>query len=240
MLASRDAEPLRWVRVKVWDGWVRLFHWALVALVAFSWWTAQTGRTGWHMLSGHAILALLLWRIAWGLVGSETARFSRFLRSPRAALRHLRTLWTGLPKTGMREAETLGHNPAGGWMVVAMLALLLAQVATGLFADDEELYRGPFADWIGFEASQRVTGWHQSLSDILLAAIGVHLLAIALYRLRLGRNLVGPMITGTVLLPSGSHGAAQPPRMAPAARAAALLAAAAGLAGALWRFGGQP
>jgi cytochrome b len=218
------------VRVKVWDGWVRLFHWTLVALVAFSWWTARSGRIHWHMLSGHAILALLLWRIAWGFVGSETARFGHFLRGPRAVLRHLGEL-----RTGAQEV-TIGHNPAGGWMVLVMLVLLLAQVATGLFADDEELHRGPFADWLGFEASQRITGLHQRLADVLLAAIALHLVAIALYRLLLGRNLVGPMITGTMLVPAERRAE---PRMGHPARAAALLAVAAGLAVALWRFG-QP
>ena len=70
------------VRIKVWDGWVRLFHWSIVVLVVVSYVTAKTGRMGWHMLSGYTILALVLFRIAWGFVGSDSARFARFLRSP--------------------------------------------------------------------------------------------------------------------------------------------------------------
>ena len=142
------------VTVKVWDGWVRLFHWSIVLLFAVSVISAKTGRMGWHMLSGYAALALLLFRIGWGFAGSDTARFSRFLRSPIAAFRHLRHLHRREPDT------EIGHNAAGGWMVLLLLALLLAQAVTGLFADDEILTQGPLAQYASERWVHRMTGLH--------------------------------------------------------------------------------
>ena len=117
------------VRVRVWDGWVRLVHWSIVLLIGLSWWSIETGRMRIHYLSGYAVLTLVLFRIGWGFVGSDTARFGRFLRSPVVALRHLLHFRRPEPD------REIGHNAAGGWMVLVLLALLLAQPLTGLFAD---------------------------------------------------------------------------------------------------------
>ena len=81
-------------------------------------------------------------------------------------------------------------------MVMALLGLLLVQGSTGLFSDDAELHRGAFADWIGYDASQVASAWHQRLFDLLLIAIGLHVAAIAVYRVAFGRRLVRAMITG--------------------------------------------
>jgi cytochrome b len=216
------------IRVKVWDGWIRAFHWAIVALLAFSFVTGKTGRMELHMLSGYAVLTLLVFRVAWGLVGSETARFGRFLRSPLAALAHLRRLRAREP-----DAE-IGHNAAGGWMVLAMLALLLFQAVSGLFADDEELYRGPLADLVGYDASQRITDLHVANVNLVLAAVALHVLAVAAYRLLKGQNLIGPMVTGMKALPADVRA----PRLGSPALAAALLVAAAALVYGVVRFGG--
>lgn len=219
----------RTVPVKVWDGWVRLFHWSVVLLVAVSYATAKARRFDWHMLSGSLALGLVLFRIAWGFVGSETARFAGFLAGPRAALRHFAALLRG-------EADTTpGHNPAGGWMVVLLLALLLAQGVTGLFSDDAELYRGPLADWAGYEASEIISAWHQRIFDLLMIAAALHVAAIATYRFAFGKRLVGPMVTGVAHLPEGSAAAREPPRMGSAVLAALLFGAAGALGVALWR-----
>ena len=220
----------RTVPVKVWDGWVRLFHWGIVLLVAVSYATAKARRFDWHMLSGSLALGLVLFRIAWGFVGSETARFARFLAGPRAGLRHFAALLRG------EEDATPGHNPAGGWMVVLLLALLLAQGVTGLFSDDAELYRGPLADWAGYDASEVISAWHQRIFDLLLVAVALHVTAIATYRIAFGRRLVGPMVTGVARLPEGSAAARKPPRMGSAVFAALLLGAAGALGVALWRL----
>src|SRR5687768_6923270 len=119
------------VRVHAWDAPVRLFHWALAALVVFSYVTGKLGGgwMAWHMKSGYCILTLLLFRLAWGFLGGTTARFAGFLRGPRAAVEHVRAI------ASRRLAARAGHNPLGGWMVVAMLAALLTQATAGLFAD---------------------------------------------------------------------------------------------------------
>lgn len=219
------------VPVKVWDGWVRLFHWSTVLLLLVSYVTARARWIEWHMLSGSLLLALALFRLAWGVLGSETARFAAFLAGPRAALRHFAEL-----RRGADDGAHPGHNPAGGWMVIVLLALLLAQGTTGLFSDDAELYRGPFADWIGYDASQAISAWHQRLFDLLLIAIGLHVAAIAAYRLAFGRRLVGAMVTGQAWFPAGSPAALRPPRPGNRAVAALLLAAALALGIYLWRL----
>src|SRR5262245_11528061 len=112
-------------RVRVWDIPVRLFHRLLVPLIAFAWWSAEAGHLEWHRLAGYAVLALLLFRVAWGFVGSDTARFGQFLRGPAAIGAYLRG-----------RLVVLGHNPLGGWSVFAMLLLLIAEVTLGLFAVD--------------------------------------------------------------------------------------------------------
>jgi len=125
-------------RIRVWDAPVRLFHWALAALAVFSFVSGKLGGAwlDWHMRSGYAILTLLLFRLAWGVVGSHTARFASFVRGPASVRTYLRERGArGMP----------GHNPLGGWSVVAMLASLLVQAASGLFADDEIATRGPLA-----------------------------------------------------------------------------------------------
>src|SRR3712207_9529647 len=122
-------EPVR--QVKVWDGWIRLVHWGIVSLIAVSWVSMRTGNAEAHYLSGYAVLTLLLFRIAWGVAGSDTARFARFLQSPLAAFRHLAHF-------RRREPETeIGHNAAGGWKEVGLLGLLTVQAGGGLFAKPE-------------------------------------------------------------------------------------------------------
>ena len=207
------------VAVKVWDGWIRLVHWGIVALFAFSWWSAWTYRMDWHLRSGLAMLALLLFRLAWGVLGSETARFTRFLRSPLAALRHLSHL-------GRREADMeVGHNAAGGWMVLAMLLLLLVQVGTGLMADDQVLTHGPLAPHVAPETSDLATAIHATNFWLILVLAGLHVLAVFAYALLKGQDLVRPMVTGVKRLPAAMAGRA--PRLGSPALGAVLLAAAA-------------
>ena len=208
-------------QVKVWDGWIRLFHWGLVGLIGFSWWSAETGQMEWHILSGQVILALLLFRLAWGVVGSETARFVHFLRSPFEALRHLRHITR-------READReIGHNAAGGWMVLALLALLLTQAVSGLFTDDGILTRGPLARSVSADTADAARSLHFLTFDLILIAIGLHVLAVLAYAVLKRQDLVRPMVTGFKRMPAGM--AARPPRMGHAWLALLLLAIAAGV-----------
>lgn len=126
--------------IRVWDAPTRLFHWAIVLLLCTSWVTQHENWMSLHFLSGYSMLTLLLFRLLWGFIGSDTARFSHFLHSPFAALRHLARLHRREPDI------EIGHNAAGGWMVLLLFALLAVQVATGLCANDDGNNQGPLAD----------------------------------------------------------------------------------------------
>lgn len=211
--------PVRWM--KVWDAPTRLFHWALVLLVAGAYATIQLGWIDWHFRFGYAILALLLFRLAWGVVGSDTARFTRFLHNPLSALAHLRHF-------SRREPDTeIGHNAAGGWMVVLMLALLLFQAGSGLFSNDQTFSEGPLAKLVSGAWSDRISGWHVFNFNLVLGLIGLHVLAVIGYAVVKRHDLVRPMVTGMKRLPATLAA----PRIAPIGLAAVLFAIA---AGAVW------
>lgn len=227
-MGERAGEREGAARVRVWDGPLRLFHWSLPVLIAFSWWCAESGNLEWHRWSGYTILTLVLFRLVWGFVGSDTARFSQFVRGFRSIGAHLRGA----------AGPTLGHNPLGALSVVAMLALLLAQTMLGLFAVDiDGIESGPLAVFVSFEQGRIAAEAHHLVFNTLLVLIALHLLAIAFYALVKRENLVGPMITGARRF-EGPAG--QPPRMAPLWRAILVAALAAGLvyavAHAFWLF----
>jgi cytochrome b len=213
--------------MRVWDAPVRLFHWAIVILVAVSWTTGTYGYMDLHYLSGETILALLLFRLVWGFVGSDTARFARFLRSPIAGLAHL-------ARIGRREPDSeIGHNAAGGWMVLLMLLLLLFQVGTGLFSavQDDGAY-GPLSSRIADAQSEQIAHIHMAAVNVLLAVIGLHVLAIIIYALLKRQNLLMPMLTGRKRLPATTR----PPRMANPLLALLILVITAGAVGGLVHF----
>lgn len=213
-------------RVAVWDLPTRLFHWVLVLLVTVSLITGNLGGVQGmelHMLAGYAILALIGFRLVWGFVGSRHSRFADFVAGPGRVLAYARGLLSG----GHR--PTLGHNPLGGWSVMALLASLLVQAATGLFANDDILTEGPLASRVGKGVSDALTEVHEINANLLYVLIGVHLAAIVFYAIVHRENLVRPMITGWKAwsgpLPDGVG------RFVTPARAAIILAAA---AGAVW------
>lgn len=209
--------PRFWM--KVWDAPTRLFHWAIVLLVAFSYATIRFDRTDLHLLSGYTILALLLFRLVWGVIGSDTSRFNRFLKSPAEAWAHLGRFRERGPD------NELGHNAAGGWMVLLMLALLLVQTGTGLFANDDIDTGGPLAKYVGKAMSDRISAVHAFNFWILLTAIVVHVGAVIAYAVVRRHDLVRPMVTGRKRLP----GNFRQPRMQSSALAALVLAGTATL-----------
>jgi cytochrome b len=206
-------------RIKVWDLPVRLFHWAIVVLILFAWGTQEFDHMEWHVWIGYTILTLLLFRIVWGFVGSDTARFSRFLRSPVAALRHLAHL-------SRREPDReIGHNAAGGWMVLVMLALIGVQAGTGLFSNDDGNTEGPLMHLVSKDQSDWLSHIHSVNFKLIEAVIVLHVLAIVVYAVLKRHNLVRPMVTGTKLIPSGAGA----PRLVSPVWAAVTLAVAAGV-----------
>lgn len=189
--------------MRIWDLPTRLFHWLLVVLLFTSWLSAWREWMRIHVTCGLTILSLLLFRLIWGFVGSDTARFSHFLKSPIEAVRHLMHLLRREPDT------EVGHNAAGGWMVLVMLALLCVQVGSGLGANDDILTEGPLARIIGKQRSDWLTHIHHLNFTLIAIVVALHVLAIIAYRVLKGHNLLLPMISGKKRLP----GATRAPRM---------------------------
>lgn len=193
----------RRITVRVWDLPVRLFHWGIVVGVFIAWLTQDIGWLPAHRITGYAIGAALIFRLLWGVVGSDTARFARFLRSPIAGLAHLRRFRRGEPDT------EIGHNAAGGWMVLLMLLLLAVQFGTGLFATNDIDFEGPFAGWITLERSDVLTSIHAVNFTAIEIAVLLHVLAVIAYAVVKRHDLVRPMVTGRKRLPAS----AAPPRL---------------------------
>jgi cytochrome b len=177
---------------KVWDGPTRLFHWLLVGLVAFSWWTAEEHIFDLHKASGLAIVGLLVFRIYWGFAGPQTARFTHFIKGPRAIFSYAGSLF------GPTHKLAFGHNPLGGFSVAAMILALVAQVALGLFAADTDtgLDSGPLSRFVSYQFAEAAGDLHEDAFNILLILIGLHIAAILFYLVFKRANLIGPMITG--------------------------------------------
>jgi cytochrome b len=184
---SRPPSPEGDARVRVWDIPTRLTHWLLVILVALSWWTAETGRLEWHRWSGYVLLGLVVFRIYWGFVGSSTAKFSSFVRGPRVIAGYLKGRWSAMA----------GHNPLGALSVVALLGLLLAQIALGLFAVDiDGIESGPLSLYVSFEAGRVASHWHCDLFNVLSGLIALHLVAVAWYVFFRKQPLFSAMVHG--------------------------------------------
>ena len=182
--------------IQVWDTPVRIFHWLIVVLVAAAYATWRLNWMAWHGWVGEAVLTLLLFRLLWGFLGGETARFSNFLASPRTAIRHLKYALRREPD------RQVGHNPAGGWMVLLLLALLLLETLTGLYVANDIADEGPLTEVMPAWVANAIESSHAILWDALLAAILLHVLAIAGFAAIKGQNLLRPMITGTKVMPS--------------------------------------
>ncbi len=206
--------------VVVWDAPTRFFHWLAAALVAAAYATWRLNWMTWHAWAGDALLALLLFRVAWGFFGSETARFSRLVASPRAVAEHLRFVL-------LREPDRqVGHNPAGGWMVLLLMLLLFVETLSGIYVANDIADVGPLTELVPAPAANAIDAAHAVGWDVLFWAIVLHLLAIAGYAVAKGQNLVRPMITGTKVLPQ----AVPAPRLSGLARAAVLFSASAAAA----------
>jgi cytochrome b len=211
--------------VKLWDLPVRLVHWSFVALLPGLWWTAENGEMDLHIKLGMVMLILVVFRILWGLFGSSTARFARFVRGPIAVGRYLRGLF------GKEGEAVVGHNPLGALSVVALLLLLGAQVTLGLFASDTDgLYYGPLNSLVGYDAAETATQLHELGFNMILAVVVIHVLAIVFYLAVKRDNLVAPMITGR----KRYAGPVTAPKIAPWWRGVLCLVIAWGVAGWIW------
>ncbi len=179
-------------KVLVWDLPTRLFHWLLVILVTTSFITAKIGGNAmqYHEWSGFTILALLLFRLVWGFVGSRESRFATFVRGPAAVFRYA----VKILRPDSR--HYLGHNPLGGWSIIAMLSALMVQAGTGLFANDDIDTEGPLYKWASEATSDWLTRVHKLNQEVIIGLVAIHILAVLFYFLFKRENLVKPMITG--------------------------------------------
>lgn len=204
-------------RIRLWDLPVRLVHWSFVGLLPALWWTGETGDIATHKTLGLIMLALVAFRLIWGLVGSQTARFASFVKGPAAILAYLRG----------KTKPAIGHNPLGALSVLALLGLLGTQVGYGLVAQDVDgLESGPLSYLVSYETADLARGWHHLLFNVILAVAALHVAAVLFYLLIKHDNLVTPMIIGDKVY-------AEPvdaPRTAPFWRLAASAATAAVLA----------
>jgi cytochrome b len=204
-------------RVRVWDLPTRVTHGLLIALLIGLWLSARSNRMALHRDFGYVLLAVLVFRIYWGFVGSTTARFATFVRGPRVIAAYLR---------GSASAVRLGHNPLGALSVLFMLTLLLTQVFLGLFSVDVDgIESGPWSHWVGFGTGRAFAHLHRAGFEVIEGAVGVHLIAVLAHAWLKRDNLILPMLTGWKRI---SSGAAANPVFASWARAgfgAALIAA---------------
>jgi len=180
--------------IRVWDLPLRLFHWLLVLLVTGSIVTGELGGAWmeWHGRFGYLIIALLVFRIVWGVAGPVYARFASFVTGPSELVAYLKGLKPAEPQ------RQVGHTPLGAQSIVAMLLALLAQAISGLFANDEIAFDGPLVRFISRELSETFSWYHTEVNfKIVIVLLALHVGAIVVFRLR-GKKLVGPMITGEV------------------------------------------
>jgi cytochrome b len=176
--------------VKVWDAFVRVFHWTLVTAFAVTF-VAEDEWLDLHVLAGYTVLGLVGLRLVWGLVGTRHARFGDFVHGPRAVLAYLQDVLRG------RARRYLGHNPAGGAMIVALLAGLALTSATGLLVYGAAEVAGPFAGVVGARWAEPLEDLHEVLANLTLVLAGVHIAGVLASGVLHRENLVRAMFTGT-------------------------------------------
>ena len=174
--------------IRVWDLPIRLFHWLLLAGIILSFVTVKIGGNAmsWHAFSGYCVFSLIIFRIIWGFIGSHHARFIHFVPSPKGLIYFLQ----GKTKAG------LGHNPMGGLSVLALLFSVGLQATTGLFANDDIAFEGPFAKYISSGTVELLASIHRQNEKVLIILIALHLCAILYYQKFKGENLIKPMLVG--------------------------------------------
>ncbi|TMP43762.1 cytochrome [Pseudoalteromonas citrea] len=170
--------------VKVWDGFIRGFHWLLVIGIAVLYISGDEGWLDLHFVTGYMLLALMITRIVWGVFGSSTARLSSLFHSPKAVISAL-----------LKDQPATGHNPAGSVMILVFFTLIFIQLLSGLMSSDDILVEGPLVQYVSYAWVELANDLHRDNIDLLLLAIGLHISAIAFYRIK-GKKLVKTLVTG--------------------------------------------
>jgi cytochrome b len=184
----------RFEKRQIWDVVTRIWHWLLAIVVTTVWMLGEFmsfETIQWHFYLGYGVLALLAFRLLWGLIGPEPVRFKSFHLSPASVTGYLSHFFS---RSFSGEA---GHSPLGALSVVLMLAALAGQAVTGLFIESEDFFEyGPLAQYVSDDVIRLMSAWHHRLAKVVLLLVGFHLTAIAYYRVWKRENLVVPMITG--------------------------------------------
>jgi len=178
--------------IKIWDPLVRLFHWALVAAFFIAYFT-EDDWLSWHVVAGYTVLGLVLFRLLWGLIGTRYARFSSFVYSPGATLTYIKAVFTG------KAARYIGHNPAGGAMIIALLLGLLATTVSGLMLYGADAWQGPLAEWMKDSSDETIDiikEVHEFFANFTLFLVVVHVFGVLWESLLHRENLVLSMLTG--------------------------------------------
>ena len=211
--------------VRVWDPLLRITHWSFPLLIPAMWWTAENSKWALHRQIGLVLLGLLVFRVVWGFLGPETARFSSFVKSPGEVIAYLRGDAT----------HTIGHSPIGGWSTVVLLGAMLLQVSMGLFAGDSyDGMTGPLNPLVGVLTADTITDLHETFFWVIAGLIGLHLAAITYYAVR-GDDLLSPMVGGDRPPMAGVQG------IGPTPWGRALMAVSLSAGFALWvAFGAPP
>ncbi|MCL1138904.1 cytochrome b/b6 domain-containing protein [Shewanella pneumatophori] len=187
------------VKVKVWDLPTRVFHWGMLCLLGGLWWTADAGEMEWHQILAYGLMVLVGVRLIWGVMGSETARFSHFVRSPKTVISYLgETRREGI-------SASIGHNPVGGYMVITLITLVCIQLISGLFATDEIFTEGPLYSLVSSDTASWLTWLHKKNFDLILVLAAVHVLAVVVHMVK-GDKILGAMFSGYKKLPASKLG----------------------------------
>lgn len=189
---AKEQEKLE--KVKVWDVYTRLFHWLLLICIVVSFVSVRMDNMDVHFISGHCVLALIIFRILWGLFGARTALFASFIKGPGTILRYLKN------SSSEEFTPMIGHSPIAALSVIAMIVVIGVQVMTGLVSDDEILLQGPLAQYVSGDFSYWATGFHSLNAKFIFALVILHLAAIAFYKFVKKQGLVKPMVIGSTKL----------------------------------------
>ena len=182
----------------IWDLPLRLWHWALVVCLAGSWVTAEAGFdwTTTHFYFGYSALALVLFRLAWGVLGTFHSRYTSFLASPKTVIAYLRRKNPSEPARG--------HNPIGGWSSIIIVVLVGLQASSGLFISDDISYAGPYNSVVNTGTADWLAGWHHRLFTLIQFTVLLHILAVSWYTWGKKEGLIQAMFHGRKMLPRGS------------------------------------
>lgn len=222
--------------VKVWDLPTRIFHWSLVALVAIGLITGFLSPEWWmgvHLWAGYGTVLLVVFRLVWGIFGSEYSRLETFTFTPREVAAHIREL------IFLRPVHYIGHNPAGALMIFALIFILAGITISGLLVLGGEENQGPLAGAANYQVGDLASEIHFTLTVILMVLISFHIIGVIMEIRLSGENLVRSMIDGVKNIPDSikppSHRSARPLAAITAMAAFAMLAGSL-----LWAFSTMP